>query len=82
MTSIAFNPGATAVAAYTAAARLCRRGKRMLLRFAAVHAEARIHRARLEAELYLNRYRLRSKNDDDLPIVRRGRSSPSQGDLP
>ena len=70
MTSIAFNAGATAVAAYTATARLFRRGKRLLLRFAAVNAEARIHRARREAERYLNRCRLNTKNDDDLPIVR------------
>ena len=69
MTSLAFHAGATAVAAYTATARLCRRGKRLLLRFAAVNAEARIHRARREAEFYRNRYRLRTKNDDDLPIV-------------
>ena len=34
-----------------------------------VVSEVRIHRARLEAELYRNRYRLRSKNDDDLPIA-------------
>jgi len=32
-------------------------------------AEARIHRARLEAELYRYRCRLRSKSDDDLPII-------------
>ena len=38
----------------------------------AVHsiAEARVHRVAIEAELYLNRYRYTSKNDDDLPIVR------------
>jgi len=61
---------ATAAAAYAATVKICRRGKRLLLRFVAVHAEARIHRARLEAEFYRNRYRLRTKNDDDLPIVR------------
>ena len=59
---------ATVAAAYAATAKICRRSKRLLLRFAAVNAEARIHRARLEAEFYRNRYRLRTKNDDDLPI--------------
>jgi hypothetical protein len=33
-------------------------------------AEARVHRAMVEAELYKNRYLHSSKNDDDLPIVR------------
>ena len=33
-------------------------------------AEARAQKAMIEAELYLNRYRHTSKNDDDLPIVR------------
>ena len=32
-------------------------------------AEVRIHQARIEAELYRNRCRLRTKNDDDLPIM-------------
>ena len=32
--------------------------------------EARQTRTRLEADLFRNRYRLSSKNDDDLPIVR------------
>ena len=32
--------------------------------------EARRTRSRLEAELFRNRYRLSSKNDYDLPIVR------------
>jgi hypothetical protein len=32
--------------------------------------EAHQVRARLEAELFRGRYRLSSKNDDDLPIVR------------
>ncbi|MGB9043919.1 MAG: hypothetical protein WCC81_15770 [Pseudolabrys sp.] len=33
-------------------------------------AEARAQKAMLEAELYLNRYKHTSKNDDDLPVVR------------
>jgi hypothetical protein len=32
-------------------------------------AEARAQRAMIEAELYLNRYKHSSKNDDDLPVV-------------
>ena len=34
-----------------------------------VFAEARMQKAMIEAELYLNRYKHSSKNDDDLPIV-------------
>jgi hypothetical protein len=33
-------------------------------------AEARLHQAEIELELYLNRYKHSSKNDDDLPMVR------------
>ena len=33
-------------------------------------AEARAQKAMIEAELYLNRYRHTSKNDDDLPVTR------------
>lgn len=33
-------------------------------------AEARMHRAMIEAELYLKRYKDASKNDDDLPVLR------------
>jgi len=32
--------------------------------------EAREMRVRLEADLFHNQYRLSSKNDDDLPIIR------------
>ena len=45
-------------------------GTRLLLHIVEVIAEARIQRAAVEAELYLNRYKHSSKNDDDLPIVR------------
>jgi hypothetical protein len=34
-----------------------------------VFAEARMHKAMIEVELYRNRYRRTSKNDDDLPVV-------------
>ena len=33
-------------------------------------AEARMHRAMIEAELYLKRYKHSSKNDDDLPVLK------------
>ena len=32
-------------------------------------AEARLHRAMIEADLYRKRYKHSSKNDDDLPVV-------------
>jgi hypothetical protein len=47
-----------------------RSGTRLLLHVVEVIAEARLQRAAIEAELYLNRYKHSSKNDDDLPIVR------------
>lgn len=43
---------------------------RILRHAAEVVAEARMQRARLEAEFYRRRYKHTSKNDDDLPIVR------------
>jgi hypothetical protein len=61
---------ATAHAVVDVAAKMYVRTKSLFLLFAAVIAEARIHKARLEAEVYRNRYRLRTKTDDDLPIVR------------
>jgi hypothetical protein len=33
-------------------------------------ADARMHRAMIEAQLYLNRCKHASKNDDDLPVLR------------
>ena len=47
-----------------------RSGVRLLMHIVEVIAEARMQRAAIEAELYLNRYKHSSKNDDDLPIVR------------
>jgi len=32
-------------------------------------SEAQLHRAKIEVELYHNRYKHTSKNDDDLPVV-------------
>lgn len=42
---------------------------RLLVRASEIFAEARMHKAMIEAELYRNRYMHTSKNDDDLPIV-------------
>jgi hypothetical protein len=47
-----------------------RSGVRLLIYIVEVIAEARMHKAAIEAELYLNHYKHSSKNDDDLPIVR------------
>jgi len=44
-------------------------GRRCIDVFEAI-AEARMHRAMIEAELYLKRYKHSSKNDDDLPVLR------------
>jgi len=33
-------------------------------------SEARLQQAKIEVELYRNRYKHSSKNDDDLPVVR------------
>jgi hypothetical protein len=42
---------------------------RLLVRASETFAEARMHKAMIEVELYRNRYRHASKNDDDLPII-------------
>ncbi len=47
-----------------------RSGTRLLTHVVEVTAEARMHKAAIEAELYRARYKHSSKNDDDLPIVR------------
>jgi hypothetical protein len=47
-----------------------RSGTRLLTHAVEVTAEARMHKAAIEAELYRARYKHSSKNDDDLPIVR------------
>lgn len=52
---------------------LCRAGAKALTIFSLLHdsfVEARQARTTLEAELFRGCYRLSSKNDDDLPIVR------------
>jgi hypothetical protein len=47
-----------------------RSGATLLMHIAEVFAEARMQKAMIEAELYLNRYKHSSKNDDDLPVAR------------
>jgi hypothetical protein len=50
--------------------KLAAAGWMVVARLSTALAEQRIHRSLIEAELYLNRYKHSSKNDDDLPIVR------------
>jgi hypothetical protein len=62
---------AFAITAFVGAARkVIMQGARLFSHAAQTVSEARQHRAAIEAELYLNRYKHSSKNDDDLPIVR------------
>jgi hypothetical protein len=56
-------------AAATHIASAFARGLRLLSRLHETIVEARTQRAILEAELFHGRYRLSSKNDDDLPII-------------
>ncbi len=42
---------------------------RLLVHTSEVFAEARMHKAMIEVELYRNHYKHTSKNDDDLPII-------------
>jgi uncharacterized protein YqgV (UPF0045/DUF77 family) len=46
------------------------RGLHLVSRLHETMIEVRTQRAILEAELFHGRYRLSSKNDDDLPIIR------------
>ncbi len=46
------------------------RSAKLLTRTVAAVTEARMHQVAIEVELYRNRYKHSSKNDDDLPIVR------------
>lgn len=45
------------------------KGADLLMRASNASAEARMHSARIEAELYRNRYTHATKNDDELPMV-------------
>lgn len=63
---------ATAGMAYAIGAiipKIRRGGRYLVSRLVAAIAGVRIHEARLEAEIYRNRYRLRTKHDDDLAIM-------------
>jgi hypothetical protein len=42
---------------------------RLLMQASNAYAEARMHTARIEAELYRGRYMHATKNDDELPMV-------------
>lgn len=48
----------------------------LLVQASNAFAEARMHRAMIEAELYRNRYRHASKNDDELPIAMQAEPAP------
>ena len=47
---------------------------------AKAHAEARMHQAKIEAELYRNQYTHASKNDDELPVDMR--ADPASAERP
>ncbi len=64
--SIASRSAQTAV---DVVARVLRRIGSAVAWSARVTAEARLHRAMLEAERHRNRCRLNTKNDDDLPVI-------------
>jgi len=68
MASLAF-ANAPAHAFVKIVATLVRRIQSAIRRCAAVNAETRIHKARLEAEVHRNRFRLKTKTDDDLPVI-------------
>ena len=65
---------ASITSALSVAAKIARKAAvksaRLFMYAVVAIAEARMQRAKIEAELYRNRYRHSSKNDDDLPIVR------------
>ena len=50
-------------------AKMFRKAASLIWHFLEALAEARKQRALIEAQLYRGRYRISSKNDDDLPIV-------------
>jgi ATP-dependent protease ClpP protease subunit len=68
------NDRASITSALSVAANIARRvavkSARLFMHAVDAIAEARTQRALIEAELYRNRYRHSSKNDDDLPVVR------------
>ena len=50
--------------------KVCSAAGRLCVNVFDAIAEARAQKAMIEAELYLNRYRHTSKNDEDLPVIR------------
>jgi hypothetical protein len=61
---------ALAITTFVSAARkLIMKGARLFSHAVQAVAEVRMHKAAIEVELYRNRYKHSSKNDDDLPIV-------------
>jgi hypothetical protein len=64
--SQASTPSGVANFAHKTIAKLLRLFKQVV----EANAESRKHRAAIETEMYLYRYRHSSKNDDDLPVVR------------
>ena len=66
------NRSPTMSAASVAAAfvrKVAMKSTRLFMHAAQSIAEARMQRAAIEVQLYLNRYHHSSKNDDDLPVV-------------
>lgn len=51
-------------------AKAVRPARTLVARFSCALAEHRIHWPAIEMELFRGRYKLSTKNDDDLPIVR------------
>ena len=51
-------------------AKAVRPARTLAARFSCALAEHRMHRAAIELELFRGRYKLSTKNDDDLPVVR------------
>jgi hypothetical protein len=50
-------------------AKVIERGGELLRKFLEAMAESRKQRALIETQLYRGRYKLYSKNDDDLPMA-------------
>jgi len=63
-------------------ARMFRPIRSAFTRYCVMLAEAHIHKARLEIEMYGNGYRLRTKTDDDLPAISEPATSRHTGVTP
>ena len=60
----------TSAAVANVARKAIQKLARLFMQVVEANAESRKHRAAIETEMYLYRYRHSSKNDDDLPVVR------------